>query len=86
MDRCSPTHLRALFRRAFGTRAEVTCAGSRAHCLASHHTDVLSSQQAKENRMNAKQILSAGAVSLALAVSTAYAMYTNTKAQPLTGK
>ena len=36
--------------------------------------------------MNAKQILSAGAVSLALAVSTAYANDTNTQAQPLTGK
>jgi hypothetical protein len=36
--------------------------------------------------MNAKQILSAGAVSLALAVSSAYANDTNTQAQPLTGK
>src|SRR5690349_20882471 len=36
--------------------------------------------------MNAKQIISAGAVSLALAVSSAYATDTNTNARPMTGK
>jgi phage tail tape-measure protein len=36
--------------------------------------------------MNAKQMISAGAVSLALAVSSAYATDTNTNARPMTGK
>ena len=36
--------------------------------------------------MNAKQIISAGAVSLALAVSSAYAADTSTNARPMTGK
>ena len=36
--------------------------------------------------MNAKQIISAGAVSLALAVSSAYATDTNTNARPMSGK
>jgi hypothetical protein len=36
--------------------------------------------------MNAKQIISAGAVSLALAVSTAYAADDNTQSRPMTGK
>src|SRR5690349_1946866 len=36
--------------------------------------------------MNAKQIISAGAVSLALAVSSAYAADNDTQARPTTGK
>jgi phage tail tape-measure protein len=36
--------------------------------------------------MDAKQIISAGAVSLALAVSSAYATDTNTTSRPMTGK
>ena len=36
--------------------------------------------------MNAKQIIRAGAISLALAVSSAYAADTNTNARPMTGQ
>jgi hypothetical protein len=81
---CSPTSARKFFRRDFRPHAEIA-EQRRAHTLGKPSNRCASTR--KENCMNAKQMIRcASAVSLALALSTAYAADTDTQATPMTGK